>query len=155
MNVSKKLFSLAIIALGISSIDAAPAKSAQVNNQSNISMEQMQQMQELEQFLQAFVVSLMITFFQKYPKFIISLIEAYKKDASLVEQKVVSQVQRYIKEQGDQAMNSILKEVNADKDAYDMVQQIKPFIENILAHEIVKWVHITSTSKLNLSVQAA
>lgn len=108
-------------------------------------------MQELEQFIQAFVVSLMIKFFKQYPKFVQSLVVAYEKDASLVEQKVVTQIERYLKEQGDQAINTILQEVGAGKEAYEMVQQIKPFIENILAVEVVKWIHITASSGISFT----
>lgn len=131
---------------GVSKNKQQPSKGCQ----DVISMDQIQQMQEMEQFVGALVVMVMIIFFKKHPKFISSLVAAYEKDPSTVEQKVVTQVQKYIKEQGDQVLNSILQEVEAGEDAQAMVQQVKPFIENILAHEIVKWVHVAAMSKIKI-----
>lgn len=169
MNSVKKLLvvtCLSVLAFHLEAAQQAPGmnksganKSAMVSknkqqpskgSQDALSMDQIQQMQEMEQFLNAVVVMIMIHFFKLYPKFIASLVVAYEKDPSTVEQKVVTYVQKYIKEQGDQVLNSILKEVEASQDARAMIQQIKPFIENILAHEIVKWVHIAAMSKIKI-----
>lgn len=165
MNITKIICVLAFATCAMG-LEALPAKTKSTRTQpplasqdqtpwgGGISREQIEQMQELEQFIQALVTSLMVAFIKKYPKFIQSLIVAYEKDAALVEQKVVTHVERYIKEQGDQAINAVLQEVNADKEAYEMVQQIKPFVENILAVEVVKWIHITALSGLTVATSS-
>ena len=161
MNTMKKLLFLVGITVCMINIEAAqPGKNAgfsknkqiqkPTQSENVVSMEQIQQMQEMEQFLNALVVMVMINFFNKFPKFISSLVVAYEKDPSAVEQKVATQVQKYIKEQGDQVISSILQEVQAGDEAQAMVQHVKPVIENILAHEIVKWVHIAAMGKVKI-----
>jgi viroplasmin and RNaseH domain-containing protein len=165
MNSTYKMLLVMAIGLSLASLEAAQNtvainkshtelpknKQQQLSKgQETISMEQIQQMQEMEQFMNAIAVMLTIKFFIRYPKFISSLTIAYSKDSSTVEQKVVAQTQTFVNEHGDQELNTILKEIKAGPEVQEMVQQIKPFIANILAHEVIKWVHIASMSNVKI-----
>ncbi len=115
-----------------------------------MSADQMEQMKETQQFINAFRVMLQIDLFTKVKNFVSSCVNAYTKNGSLVEQKVVANVQKYIAEQYDQVTTSILAEMGADEETVAMIRQLKPLFEEILIQEVITWIHIAAMSGIKI-----
>lgn len=146
MNFSKKLFLVLGLAIAVTGIEAGQKKSdglGKPKKNEMISVEQLQQMQEMEQFFETVRVEMAIAFIKKYPKFIISLKSAYKNDSSVVEQKLVEHCEKYVQENAETFLKSMLKDIQATKELQEMIKQVKPFLAPMLAQEIIKWIHIT------------
>lgn len=120
------------------------------NEPAGMSMDQMEQMKETQQFLNAFRVMLQVDLSTKVKKFLASCVNAYTKNGTLVEQKVIANVQKYMQEQYDQVAAEILTKMDADEETIIMVRQLKPLFEEMLIQEVMTWIHITAVSGVKI-----
>ncbi len=146
MKINKKLLLLTAITFSSLCLEAVqPGKMGTKGGKSEmISMDQLQEMQQMEQLLQAVGIMMVGKFLAKFPKFRLSIISAYKKDSAAVEQKIIAQTNN--DSVFDPILSEVLKEIQAEKEMEVMLLELKPLLKQLLAQEVIKWVHITTTA---------
>ena len=115
---------------------------------SNNSEQQMQEMQQIEQFLNGVSIEVVRDFFKKKSAMVASCVGIYNEDNAAIEQKIITEVQEYFKQDATVFLEALLKGPNVQ----EMVSQIKPVIENIVAVETIKWIHIAATSGIKIVI---
>lgn len=149
MNFNKKLIVLSVFAFSLSCLEAKlPAKGGKNSQKEMISVDQLQEMQQMEQILQGITVMMAAKFFVKFPKFRVSIIQAYSKDSTKAEKTMIEQVEN--DKVFEPVLSEVVTEIEAEKELVAMLSELKPLLKQLLTQELIKWVHIAAAIGIDL-----
>lgn len=147
MNIYKKLIFASVMASCILYLEAVQPRSGAQNAPNKISAQDQAMMEQMEQMQQMDMIGdmMLVTFLKMAPKFVKSLVVAYQKDPEIVAQKIAAQVKSHVPHVLEAFVKEV-KEAGVDSEVKAMIQEIRPFAEEMLVHKLMQWVSVSAMS---------